>query len=74
MTQIYSHFATDLLRYKRERLTGIFKMTGKLHQFCTEGQMSPEVSRNIGLLTMVSKLVMALVMGLVVMIVLLISG
>ena len=71
--QFYRYLDPDLLPCKRETLKGIFEMTGKLHQFYTEGQMSPEESRSIGLLTLLSKLVMALMMGLVAMIVLLIS-
>ena len=48
-------------------------MTTRLQQHCAEGQISLEESRNIGLLTILSKLVMALVMGIVVMIALLMN-
>jgi len=48
-------------------------MAIQLQQFGAEGQMSPADKRNIILLTMLSKLVMALVMGLVATIVLLIN-
>ena len=48
-------------------------MTRLLQQFGAEGQMSPEDSRNIMLLTMLSKLAVALVISIVATIVLLIS-
>ena len=48
-------------------------MTTQLQQFGAEGQVSPADSRNIGLITMLSKLVMALFMGIVATVVLLIS-
>ena len=48
-------------------------MTRLLQQFGAEGQMSLADSRNIMLLTMLSKLVMALVIGIVATVVFLIS-
>jgi hypothetical protein len=48
-------------------------MTTLLQKLGTEGQMSPADKRNIILLTMLSKLVMARVMGLVATVVLLIN-
>ena len=48
-------------------------MTRLLQQFGAEGQMSPADNRNIILLTMLSKLVMALVIGIVATVVFLIS-
>lgn len=44
-------------------------MTVRLQQLCNERHISPEESRNIGLLTIFSKLVLALVMGIFVMVV-----
>lgn len=40
-------------------------MTLQLQQFHTEGQVNPEECRNVGLLTISSKLVMALAMALI---------
>ena len=48
-------------------------MTVLLQQFDAEGQMSPADSRNIMLLTMLSKLMMALVVGIVATVILLIG-
>ena len=48
-------------------------MTRLLQKFDAEGQMSPMNSRNVMLLTMMSKLMMALVMGIVATVVLLIN-
>ena len=48
-------------------------MATLLQKLGTEGQMSPMNSRNVMLLTMISKLMMALVMGIVATVVLLIS-
>ena len=44
-------------------------MTMRLQQFGTDDPLGTEESRNIGLLTVVSKLALALVMGIAVMIV-----
>jgi hypothetical protein len=44
-------------------------MSTRIEQFCTEGQLSPEYYRNIRLMTILSKLVMALVLIITVMIV-----
>ena len=48
-------------------------MTTQLQKLGTEGQVSPMNSKNVMLLTMMSKLMMALVMGIVATVVLLIS-
>ena len=48
-------------------------MTTRLQQLCPDGEISSADYRNIRLLTMLSKLVMALLMGIVVMIVSLMS-
>lgn len=44
-------------------------MTTRLQQLCPDGKISSADYRNIRLLTMLSKLVLALLMGVVVMIV-----
>jgi hypothetical protein len=43
-------------------------MVARLQQLCAEGQMSEMDCRNVNLLTVLSKLVVALVMGIVGMI------
>jgi hypothetical protein len=48
-------------------------MTILLQQFDAEGQMSPADGRNIMLLTMLSKLMMALVVGIVATVILLVG-
>lgn len=44
-------------------------MTARLQQLCPDGEISSAHYRNIRLLTMLSKLVLALLMGIVVVIV-----
>jgi len=49
-------------------------MTFRLQQFFDEGQFCPGESRNITLLTIVSKLILALIMGIAVVVVSLATG
>jgi len=52
---------------------GVSEMTTQLQELCATEEMSQIACRSINLLTMLSKLVMAMVLGIVVMIVLLMS-
>ena len=58
---------------QKKRVEGFSEMTTQLQQFCATEEMSQIDCRSINLLTMLSKLVVALVLGIVVMIISLMS-
>ena len=71
---INSQLNSDLLHCEREKVKGInIRMATLLQKSGVKERMSPTDSRNVMLLTMMSKLTMALAMGIVATVVLLIS-
>ena len=63
----------ERIMHQEKRVEGVSEMTTPLQQLCATEEMSQIDCRSINLLTMLSKLVVALVLGIVVMIISLMS-